>query len=131
MLEHPTPSPAPGQYSGSLQQLRDARRTLKVCAALNKIPALPIADWLELQKITAAAKVCVGAAISELVETLDLFDGDPDQEGNGDEHDYSVAGWAVGRYGSEAEDAEEDDAAEKDDHGGGNVDDEGEREEGL
>ena len=75
--------------------------------------------------------------IAVAIGVLDAIDGDPDVELNGDERDFSVAGWAPGRHGAADEDVEDDDPAEEDDDSGGNVEDDGEpdhdaeREEGI
>ena len=41
---------------------------------------MPVEDRQELKRIRSLALRCVGAAISELVETLDALVGDPDLE---------------------------------------------------
>lgn len=58
------------------------------------------------------ARVAIGAAVEVLIGLLDALDGDTDVEPNGDEADYSIAGWLPGRYGSQSEDTEDDDPGE-------------------
>lgn len=65
----------------------------------------------------AQTREAVGAAVEVLIGLLDVLDGDADVEPNGDEADYSIAGWLPGRYGTQLEDAEDDDPPEPDDHG--------------
>ena len=67
--------------------------------------------------------------IAVAIDVLDAIEGDTDVELNGDERefdgderDFSVAGWMPGRHGTDVEDAEEDDAAEEDDHSGDSLD---------
>lgn len=57
----------------------------------------------------------IATAAQALIDLLDVLGGDPDLEANGDEADFSVAGWTAGRHGADAEDAEDDDPAEEDD----------------
>lgn len=92
-----------------------------------RVPALPLSAMLA--SIPSYPRPVIERLVARMIDHLDRQDGDPDLEDNGDEQDYSVAGWTVGRHGSEAEDAEEDDPAEEDDHSGGSADDAGEADE--
>jgi hypothetical protein len=78
-------------YAGSFQQLADARRALKVVIPIDKHPCLDADQRLELRKIKSLAIQIIGAAVEELVATLDTLDGDPDIEPNGDELDATNA----------------------------------------
>lgn len=71
----------------------------------------------------------LGAAIEVMIALLDVADGDSDVEPNGDQEDASWQerpGWGCPQALSEPHEDSEDD-----DHGGGNVEDEGEHEDGV
>lgn len=74
------------EYSGSFQQLADARRVLRVTNRLRSAPVLLADERLELERARALAIRCIEAATAELIETLDAL-YDPDIEANGDELD--------------------------------------------
>ena len=68
------------------------------------------------------------------IELMDVADGNTDVETNGDELDGSSAEddiWGHGGNGMDGPGCSLADAGEEDDHAGGNVDDEGEPENGI
>lgn len=68
----------------------------------------------------------IGHTIEVLVALLDVWDGDPDAEPNGDERDAAWIEWDTMRgsqkrgpnIATDHEDTEDDDPGEEDDHGG-------------
>lgn len=91
MLDEHTPPTDEQQYRGSFQELADARRVLKVTNTIRQAPVLAVEDRLEVERIRAYAIRCIEAATIELIETLDIALGDPDEEANGDELDGNAS----------------------------------------